>query len=131
MFWLDAAEHPEHYEDKRLCFADPLELRHDDSGFWSAGRVVMTCCMADLQFMSLELTDMTDKAVTGGWITMEAFGRLAKDGYGRKILKLDPECLSPATAPKRDLILQTKRLKGPDPSLSVTMFRRMNESHKK
>jgi len=55
-FWLDAAEHPEHYEGKRIHFTDPLELRHvTDDASWSAGRVVMTCCMADLQFMSLEL----------------------------------------------------------------------------
>ena len=69
IFWLDAADHPEHYEGKRICFKDPLELRSSvenpsvnrkdqaaESNTWFAGRVVMTCCMADLQFMSFELT---------------------------------------------------------------------------
>ena len=77
-FWLDALEHPEHYEGKTLCFQDPLELRRSAADTpeelrrsaanapevlsqstgespWYAGRVVMVCCMADLQFMSFEL----------------------------------------------------------------------------
>ena len=67
---------------------------------------------------------------TGGWITMEALGRTAKDQYGRRVLKLDPRQLASAAAPKRDQILQTKRLRGPDPSLSMTMFRQMSAAHK-
>ena len=66
-FWLDALEHPQHYEGKNLRFQDPLELRRSAPGTpeeqrrsaeaapWFAGRVVMVCCMADLQFMSFEL----------------------------------------------------------------------------
>ena len=55
-FWLDALENPEHYEGKTLCFRDPLELRRStETSPWYAGRVVMVCCMADLQFMSFEL----------------------------------------------------------------------------
>ena len=131
VFWLDAAEHPEHYEDKLLCFTDPLELRKvSDDSKWSAGRVVMTCCMADLQFMSFELTDIGEKDLSGGWITMEALGRTAKDQYGKRILKLEPRKLLSAAAPKRDQILQTKRLRGPDPSLSMTMFRQISAAHK-
>ena len=77
-FWLDALEHPQHYEGKNLRFQAPLELRRSATGTpeelrssavctpeeqrrsaeaapWYASRVVMVCCMADLQFMSFEL----------------------------------------------------------------------------
>lgn len=129
IFWLDAADHPEHYEGKLLCFPDPLELRHVKSNVsYSAGRVVMTCCMADLQFMSFELT-ATDKGLSeGGWITMEAFGRVTADEYGRKVLKLEPEQLSPAAAPESAILLPGgKKLTGPSVS-PAEMFQRMNSS---
>lgn len=108
IFWLDAAEHPEHYDGKLLCFTDPLELRRiTDNGKWSAGRVVMTCCMADLQFMSFELAEADD--LDGGWITMEAAGYLSADEYGRKVLKLKPENVTYAAAPPEGLILEAAR----------------------
>lgn len=107
VFWLDAMDHPEHYEGKRLCFTDPLELRQitEDSP-WSAGRVVMTCCMADLQFMSFELLDTDKESFRGGWITLEAVGRVKADEYGRKVLKLEPVQTEYAAAPKTGTILQ-------------------------
>ncbi len=55
-FWLDALDHPEHYDGKDLLFTDPVELKKSGTdGRWACGRVVMTCCMQDLQFMSFEL----------------------------------------------------------------------------
>ena len=105
IFWLDATDHPEHYNNKLLCFPDPLELRAiTGSGSWSAGRVVMTCCMADLQFMSHELIGA--EAISGGWATMEAYGHIVMDEYGQKSLKLKPEKISPAAAPEGSTILQ-------------------------
>ena len=89
-FWLDAADHPEHYEGKLLRFKDALELKHfKGPDVWSAGRLVMTCCMSDLQFMSLELTGDLALSLHGGWITLEAAGWTGKDEYGRKVLKLE------------------------------------------
>ena len=128
VFWLDAADHPEHYKEKQLSFPDPLEIRKiADENVWSAGRVVMTCCMADLQFMAFDLTGEEKAEISGGWFTMEAVGRIAKDDFGRKKLKLELQCIKGASAPKRDLILQgSRRMTGPDPNLSVTMFQRMN-----
>jgi len=127
IFWLDAADHPEHYEGKRLSFPDPLELRQDpDTGRWSAGRVVMTCCMADLQFMSLPLSDTDSEQLPGGWITMLSEGQLAADTYGQKILQLKPLQIKTAAAPKHAAVLQigVRSLK-PDPDLSQTLFRQL------
>lgn len=104
-FWLDAAEHPEHYNEKKILFKDPLELRHvTDDASWSAGRVVMTCCMSDLQFMSFEL--ITDDAceISGGWVTFDAAGEISADEYRRKVLKLAVRNICPAKSPD-ELIL--------------------------
>lgn len=108
VFWLDAADHPEHYENKQLHITAPLELR-ESSGVWSAGRVVMTCCMADLQFMSFELEGSQTGSLKGGWITAEAVGAAGADEYGRRVLKLDLRCFSPASPPETGVILQAGR----------------------
>ena len=132
IFWLDAADHPEHYEGKRLCFTDPLELRKimDDSP-WSAGRVVMTCCMADLQFMSFELIGMDAETFRGGWITMEAIGRVKADEYGRKVLKLDPKHIEKAAAPKTGTVLQSSRNPAGSPVNISSLSYRGNATKKK
>ena len=107
IFWLDAADHPEHYEGKMLCFDDPLELRQStEDGPWSAGRVVMTCCMADLQFLSFELSANDGGALCGGWATMETYGRTGADDYGRRVLKLEAKDLTYMPSPKAGMILQ-------------------------
>ena len=100
-FWLDALDHPEHYDGKKMRFAGPLEIRRSEAdGRLSCGRVVMTCCMADLQFMSVGLEGEEDE----GWAAIDARGVLASDGYGQKRLKLMPESISRMEAPK-ELIL--------------------------
>ena len=107
--WLDAHDHPEHYAGKTLCFTDPLELRRSgDAGPWSAGRVVMVCCMADLQFMAfaLEAGDLD-----GGWAVFDAAALTTADEYGRTRLKLKPLGIRRVPAPD-PLILDVNR---PDP----------------
>ena len=75
-FYLDACEHPEHYAGKEIRFDFPLEIRDG-----VAGRTVMTCCMADIQFMGFPLTCKTDAR---GWISLAATGKVVADGYGQK-----------------------------------------------
>ena len=87
--WLDALDHPEHYAGKTLHFKDALELRRvGQDETWSAGRVVMICCMADLQFMAFALENTSE--LPGGWITLDAVGELSSDAYGRARLTLRP-----------------------------------------
>ncbi len=105
-FWLDAAEHPEHYEGKFLQFSDPLELRKDaENGSFRAGRVVMTCCMSDLQFMSFALEGSPSVPDSGGWFTFEACGFIGTNEHRQRILKLKGENYKAAQPPK-DLILK-------------------------
>ena len=103
--WLDAMDHPEHYTEKRIRFTDPLELRQDAPVPGpNAGRVVMTCCMADLQFMGFPLECST--SLPGAWILLESSALIREDPYHRKYLCLQVLRADPAKPPQ-DLILST------------------------
>ena len=105
--WLDALDHPEHYTGKTLRFTDPLELRRSsEDGSWSAGRVVMICCMADLQFMAFRLEDGAEPA-EGGWAALDARALAGTGEYGRRTVKLRPLSLRPAPPPET-LILDSR-----------------------
>ena len=110
-FWLDAFDHPEHYSGKTLRFVMPLEIRKDDAGRpWSCGRVVMTCCMADLQFMSFELGAAPDAAagcmLKEGWAVLDAKAAVS-DCSGSKKVRLMPETIHHVKAPK-ELIMDSR-----------------------
>ena len=116
-FWLDAFDHPEHYSGKLIRFTDPLEIRRNGAdGSLRCGRVVMTCCMADLQFMSFELdagsgpdtaAERSDGPETG-WAELEAAADTVTDLYGRKKLKLIPENIRFVQAPE-ELRMDSRR----------------------
>ena len=100
-FWLDALDHPEHYDGKLLHLTGPLEIREDEAGGGCrCGRVVMTCCMADLQFMSVGMEGKADE----GWAAVDARGTLVSDGRGQKKLGLIPKAIRQMQAPD-ELIL--------------------------
>lgn len=106
--WLDALDHPEHYDGKHIRFTDPIEIRKsEEDSSWSLGRVVMTCCMADLQFMAFGL-DNSKNAVRKGWAAVDARAELVRDIYGQRKLRLTPEDIRPADPPK-DPILDGRR----------------------
>ena len=102
--WLDALDHPEHYQGKTIHFSDPLEVRREEgSGRLSAGHVVMVCCMADLQFMAFQIegdVDVPDK----GWITLDAAAETATDGFGQRKVKLKPLRIKLAQPPKNMIL---------------------------
>ncbi len=89
-FWLDALDHPEHYEGKEIVFADPVEMRRAGAGAWACGRVVMTCCMQDLQFMSFEagLSEEDAEGAREGWLTGRASANIVTGEFGRRKLRL-------------------------------------------
>jgi len=106
--WLDAHDRPERYEGKTLRFTDPLELRRSgENGSWSAGRVVMVCCMADLQYMAFELEAEAD-SLDGGWAVFDALALTETDEYGRRRIKLKPDGVRPVPPPAA-LILDVNR----------------------
>ena len=106
--WLDAFDHPEHYDGKTLHFTAPLEIRKDDAGRpWSCGRVVMTCCMADLQFMAFEL-DAAEGCPEEGWALIDAKAVIAADSFGQRRLRLLPKNIRRTQAPE-SLIMDSRR----------------------
>lgn len=100
-FSLDAGEHPEHYDGKRLDFILPIEVRRDISNdMIRCGRTVMTCCMADLQFMGSSLmTEKISDEKLEGWIFLQAEGKIISDAYEAKRLALLPLKVEPASPP--------------------------------
>lgn len=102
VFFLDAGEHPEHYENKKLRFSLPLEVRADiEPGLIKCGRTVMTCCMADIQFMGCPLLSSESvPEIAEGWIFLEAGGCLTSDSYGQKRLALQPVRMQQTAAPE-------------------------------
>ena len=106
-FWLDALDHPEHYEGKTIVLADPVEIRRSgDAGTWACGRVVMTCCMQDLQFMPFEAEISQENAADcrDGWMTGRAAANVVTGEFGRRKLRLRLKGWQYA-APPEELIL--------------------------
>lgn len=93
-YWLDAKDHPEHYEGKELVFTDPLYVEKDSAGKIRAGRTVMTCCMSDLQFMGIPIEGSFESAFDHGkdrkpviadaWILVRAKGEVIEDSFRQK-----------------------------------------------
>ena len=100
--WLDALDHPEHYEGKLLHVTDPLELRQSEAnGPWRAGRVVMVCCMADLQFMAFEIAA---DGLSEGWAVFDAIAQSRTDEYGQRKLILKTNTVHSVSAPSPSII---------------------------
>jgi G3E family GTPase len=95
-FVLDAAEHPEHYEGKTVSLGGQLR-----DGL--VGRTVMTCCLADLQFLGVACEG--EALPEGGWVRITGMGTLRRDQYGQKRLALRVFEASPMQPPE-ELILK-------------------------
>ena len=109
-FCLDAGEHPQRYEGKKLRFALPLEIRtlgalsEKDNGMGEkeilCGRSVMTCCMADIQFMGCLLCPgKLDPEEMRGWSYVEGTGKILTGKTGLKRLAVSPDDARPASLP--------------------------------
>ena len=105
IFWLDAYDHPERYKGKDICFPDPMEIHYDEEG-WSTGRLVMNCCMADLQYVSLDLTGNVTDFLKEGWFTLDAKGCIGYDIYGQAGLVLELKSFDASGEPKSGRVLQ-------------------------
>ena len=78
------------------------------------GRVVMTCCMADLQFMSFELNgyssggDSKDvnniSGVGNSWVTIDAYAKTFSNIYGQKKLLLAVDRIYKAAPPEAPIL---------------------------
>ena len=108
-FCLDAGEHPERYAGKKLRFELPLEIRmmgNGDNKEMLCGRAVMTCCMADIQFMGCVLCPgAISPEKKRGWGFLHGSGRLLTEQTGQKRLGLSIDEICPAPLP--DVLIMT------------------------
>ena len=106
-FYLDALAAPAHYAGKELHLlcqvAYTPESARDD--IFCAGRRVMTCCAADIQFLSVPC-HCPDGQLPGNqaWIELTARGTLRPDSYGQNRLVLEAETIQPAKMPENLVI---------------------------
>ena len=54
LWYRDVTEEPQKYEGKTVCFKGQVAmLRREKNGMFAPGRVVMTCCVDDIQFCGI------------------------------------------------------------------------------
>ena len=91
-FFLDITEDPDKYDGKEVNLVG--QIRYEDADSLRVGRTVMTCCMADLSFLSFACLGREKLALAGvsdySWIRLHATCKCGFDEYRRKIAALDP-----------------------------------------
>lgn len=108
-WYLDASEHPHYYYEKELKFTCQIEARDNlPSGMYFAGRLVMTCCLADLQFLgfSVDISKLPDPGTPYGnrcWVEINAIGKKFQNKYGGEYLGLQATEISSAASGKNIL----------------------------
>ena len=101
-FALDAAAHPEHYDGKTLTLEAQVAVERTGR---KVGRLVMTCCMSDLQFMGVACTGIEETDCSAGcWVRLTARGEVARDGYGRRLLVLRTLAANRIRPPEKALL---------------------------
>ena len=104
-FILDALASPGHYEGKTLRFLCQADIPEGTEDRFIAGRTVMTCCMADLQFMGLPCLRPDGVPLRQrAWIELTARAALTSDPYGQKTLTLNPVTVTPAAPPENRIL---------------------------
>ena len=110
-FVLDAAAHPAHYDGKEIRLtAQTAYTEQADGADVFLGRTVMTCCLADLQFLGVPADGITQERFAAyGWAAVKALGTLKKDRYGLPRLRLIVREAEAVPAPEK-LMLQASDL---------------------
>ena len=100
-FYLDALAAPEHYAGKKLHMLCQVARSSESSDTFRAGRRVMTCCAADIQFLSVQCHCQEESVPEDqAWILLTATGTLRTDRYGQKMLLLEAKKIQSAKPPK-------------------------------
>ena len=104
-FYLDALAAPAHYAGKELHLLGQSARSDESSNTFRVGRRVMTCCAADIQFLSVQCRAADETCPEDqAWIELTAVGTLCSDRYGQKSLMLEVQKFVPAKPPK-DLVI--------------------------
>lgn len=88
-FYLDALAAPEHYAGKTVTFVCTAVRDEECDGSIRVGRQVMTCCLADVQFLSFPCVAAEGALPPGGWFRLTAKAVVRTDRYRRSFLMLE------------------------------------------
>ena len=106
IFYLDAMEHPERYDGKRIR-AKGRAFRMNDmpKHCFVFGRHAMTCCVDDIGGIGFLCRYNTKEPDTNDWIYLVAKAEASFSPlHGRDALILIEESITPAEAPEEELV---------------------------
>ena len=102
-FFLDSLEHPDGCAGREIELEG--QVRRESGGEFRVGRMVMTCCLADVQFLSFACRGAAGAAPSdNSWIRLRARCAVGPDEYGRKRLLLEPISVGAAQPPADPII---------------------------
>ena len=95
-FYLDSLEAPDHYVNKTIELI--VQVLDDQK----VGRQVMTCCLADIQYLSFISDNLNSPKNT--WIHLKAKGKISYDIYHQKRLALEMIKVTDTKIPEHRII---------------------------
>ena len=107
MFYLDALEHLDRYAGKRIRFtAMVLKPKDFPKNHFVPGRMAMTCCAQDMQFLGFVTEyEKADELVNKEWVLLTArVGRGHSEAYGGEGPMLFAESVKKVQQPKNPVI---------------------------
>lgn len=108
IWYVDAGEHPEHYDRKTVRFKGMVyKNRNLGKEYFVPGRKVMTCCADDVAFLGyLCHTKSLDKLKRGQWLTVTAEVRYEErmEYSGQRGPVLYTKALKSAQAPENEMV---------------------------
>ncbi|MGN1399120.1 MAG: hypothetical protein ACI4WG_03875 [Erysipelotrichaceae bacterium] len=99
VFFLDCNENYQNYLGKTVDVIIQIRKQDDD---YVAGRMVMTCCMADIQFLSFKI--LRNDVQENMWYHLQAKITATKNQYGLVRAGYAPLALNPVAQPKNLII---------------------------
>ena len=106
LFHLDIQENPEHYAGKEITFLAQVRFHQQtpEDSFY-LGRVLITCCLWDAQFLGFFCKrGDTPLPERGSWIRLTAVAQVMEDGDGKKIPLLNAKSWELVDPPKVQIL---------------------------
>ncbi len=93
-WYLDALDNPDHYQNKEIEFDCQLRIeKYQDETLYKLGRLVMTCCIADISFLGFQVNYLKNEeflkdCYDGAWLHVVTQGEIFVDKYRQTSLQL-------------------------------------------
>ncbi len=93
-WYLDGLDNPDHYQDREMEFDCQLRIeQYKDETIYRLGRLVMTCCLADISFLGFKVSYPENEGFLkdchdGIWLHVVTKGDIVVDKYRQSSLQL-------------------------------------------